>query len=473
MASEEKKYGYYELIGDTTNSEIIQELKKQLWLSGPLIVNNVLQFCLQLISFMFVGHLGELTLSSFSMASCFSVVTGFSVLIGLSSALDTLCGQSYGAKQNRMLGIHMQRAMLVLLLVSVPIAFIWANTSNILLAFGQQPDIAAEAGIYTRFFIPSLFAVAVLQCQFRFLQTQNIVFPVMIIFGATTLLHILVCWILVFQTSLGSKGAVIAYGVTCWIQTLLLALYIKFSKSCETTWTGFSIDAFHDIPNFLRLAIPSAVMACLQIWSSQIIILLSSFLPNPTLETSRQHSSDRFYDPFGTLTVCYSTRVSNELGANHPQAARLATRITLCMVILQGFLLGISMILMRHIWGYAFSNEQKVVTYVAAMMPVLAVSNFFDGIEFVLSGTARGCGWQKIGAFVNLGAYYLVGIPSSLLFAFELHMGGKGLLLGLICAMLVQGSIFMIMTLYTNWEEEAKRARELVYSSSIPVDIVS
>ncbi|KAI3847102.1 hypothetical protein MKX03_025148 [Papaver bracteatum] len=173
----------------------------------------------------------------------------------MSSALDILCGQSYGAKKNHMLGMHMHKAMFVLLLVSVPISFIWANTSSILLAFGQHMDIAAEAGIYTRFFIPSLFDVAVLQCQFRFLQTQNIVFPVMIIFGATTLPHILVCWILVFKTSLGSKGAVIAYGITCWIQTLLLALYIKFSKACVTTWNGFSTDAIHDIPNFLRLVI--------------------------------------------------------------------------------------------------------------------------------------------------------------------------------------------------------------------------
>lgn len=40
-------------------------------------------------------------------------------------------------------------------------------------------------------------------------------------------------------------------------------------------------------------------------------------------------------------------------------------------------------------------------------------------------GIARGCGWQKIGAFVNLGAYYVVGIPSAILFAFVLHIGGK------------------------------------------------
>lgn len=39
-------------------------------------------------------------------------------------------------------------------------------------------------------------------------------------------------------------------------------------------------------------------------------------------------------------------------------------------------------------------------------------------------GVARGCGWQKIGACINLGAYYIVGIPSAYLFAFVLRVGG-------------------------------------------------
>jgi multidrug resistance protein, MATE family len=40
-------------------------------------------------------------------------------------------------------------------------------------------------------------------------------------------------------------------------------------------------------------------------------------------------------------------------------------------------------------------------------------------------GTARGVGWQKIGAYVNLGSYYLVGIPAAVVLAFVLHVGGK------------------------------------------------
>jgi Na+-driven multidrug efflux pump len=39
-------------------------------------------------------------------------------------------------------------------------------------------------------------------------------------------------------------------------------------------------------------------------------------------------------------------------------------------------------------------------------------------------GVARGCGWQKIGAWINLSAYYIVGIPSAYLIAFVLHVGG-------------------------------------------------
>jgi hypothetical protein len=39
-------------------------------------------------------------------------------------------------------------------------------------------------------------------------------------------------------------------------------------------------------------------------------------------------------------------------------------------------------------------------------------------------GVLTGCGKQKIGARVNLAAYYLAGIPLAVLFAFFLHLNG-------------------------------------------------
>ena len=99
---------------------------------------------------------------------------------------------------------------------------------------------------------------------------------------------------------------------------------------------------------------------------------------------------------FPRFTVCYiilqcfrdscSTRVSNELGAGHPWAARLAVCVVLVMAIIEGLLVGTVLILIRYIWGYAYSNEVEVANYVAVMMPILATSNFLDGLQCVLSG---------------------------------------------------------------------------------------
>lgn len=178
----------------------------------------------------------------------------------MSSALDTLCGQSNGAKKHHMLGIHMQGAVFVVLLVSIPLAIILENTGTILIKLGQDPEISEAAGIYASCMIPVFFAYGILQCLVRFLQTQNIVFPMMLCSGITTILHFLVCWILVFKSSLGYRGAAFAISISYWINAVLLALYIKFSSSCTKTWTGFSKNALHNIPIFVKLAIPSAIM---------------------------------------------------------------------------------------------------------------------------------------------------------------------------------------------------------------------
>ena len=69
-------------------TEIFEEARKQLWLAGPLVTVSLLNYCLQVISVMFVGHLGELALSAASMATSFASVTGFSLLVSCSIFLS-------------------------------------------------------------------------------------------------------------------------------------------------------------------------------------------------------------------------------------------------------------------------------------------------------------------------------------------------------------------------------------------------
>lgn len=209
----------------------------------------------------------------------------------MGSALETLCGQAYGARQLHMLGIYTQRAILVLLALSIALAVIWYNTGFILVTLGQDQEISTGAGDFNRWMIPGLFAYGILQCLTRFLQTQNVVVPMMIISGVTAVFHVLVCWLFVFKVELGSRGAALANAVSYWTSALLLALYIKFSKECAESFTGFSREAFRGIISFLRLAIPSAIM----IWYSYCSLLFrSSFYTSSIIITIFFSNADEF-----------------------------------------------------------------------------------------------------------------------------------------------------------------------------------
>ncbi|KAL6622989.1 hypothetical protein ACP70R_032868 [Stipagrostis hirtigluma subsp. patula] len=450
-----------------------EEAKRLLRLAGPLVVSCILQNVVQMVSVMFVGHLGELPLAGASLAASLANVTGFSLLVGLSSAMDTLCGQAFGARQYALLGVYKQRAMLVLALACVPIAAVWANAGRILLLLGQDADIAAEAGAYARWLVPSLLPHVPLVCHIRFLQTQSIVVPVMASAGVTAASHVLVCWALVYWAGMGSKGAALSTAVAYGVNLAILALYVRLSGACRRTWTGFSMEAFRELHQFTKLAVPSAMMVCLEWWSFELLVLLSGLLPNPKLETSvlsicLNTGSLMFMVPFGLCTAI-STRVSNELGAGQPQAAKLATRVVICIALSAGLLIGSTMILLRNFWGYMYSNEPEVITYIARMIPVLAISFFTDGLHSSLSGVLTGCGEQKIGAYVNLGAFYLAGIPMAVFLAFVLHMNGMGLWLGIVCGSLSKFALLMWITLRINWEKEAIKAKETVFRSSLPI----
>lgn len=446
------------------------EIKRQLCIAGPMICVNLLQYSLVVVSNMFVGHLGELELASASIASSFAAVTGSSLLIGMASGLETLCGQAYGAKQYHMLGIYLQRAIFVLYMVSLPVAFLWWNMGPVLHFLGQDPLICEMAGRYARWLLPVVFATATLQPLVKFLQTQSVVLPMALFSVATLCFHIPFCYLLVYKFGVGYRGAAIASGVSNWLNVLLLALYVKYSARCKRTWTSFSVEAFNDLPAFFKLAIPSTVMICLENWSFEGLVILSGLLPNPQLETSTLSISLTtiallYMVPFG-ISASVSTRVSNELGAGRPNAAKASVAIGVGMGLAEGTLMATGLYMGRNLWGWAFTSEMEVVDYVSRCMPFLATITIMDSVQGVVSGVARGCGWQAFGAAANLAAYYLVGLPSAVVLAFWYDFKGLGLWMGMILGIFTQTATLVGLTITTNWQKQAEYALGRVYSSA-------
>ncbi|KAI3835632.1 hypothetical protein MKX03_015235 [Papaver bracteatum] len=318
--------------------------------------------------------------------------------LGMESGLETLSGQAFGAKQYRKLGVYTWSAIISLILVCISIALLWVSIRKLITFTGQDPLIALEAGKYTTCLIPAVFAYVALHPLMRYFQSQIVI-------------HIPLCWVLVYKSGLGNIGDALAIGISYWINVVFLGLYAAYSPSCELTRTSLTKEAFQGRGEFLLYRF----LLLLEWWSFELLILLSGLSPKPQLKTlvlsiCLTTISLVYMIPYG-IAAAVSTRVSNELRAGRPQDARLAICSVMIIAIIELVIISVGLFACRNIMGYAYNNEKEVVDYVTDMVPLICLSVIMDSLQGVLSGVARGCGWHHIGPYVNLGAFNLAGIP--------------------------------------------------------------
>ncbi|XP_020528393.1 protein DETOXIFICATION 18 isoform X3 [Amborella trichopoda] len=388
-----------------------REAKLQASIAVPMIFTNLCVYSMTLVPVMFAGHLGDLELAGSTLANSWAFVSGFALLMGLSGALETLCGQGYGAKTYRMLGIYLQSSIISTFFVCMIVSVLWFYAEPILILLHQDAAVSRMASLYLRWLIPGIYAYAFLQCFTRFLQTQSIVLPLVLCSIIPLAIEVAMSYFLVYKTSLGFKGAAVATSVSFWLSFLLLVLYVNMTETFQDTWQGISMESLHYIFPFLKLAISSAVMVC----------------------------------------AAVSTRVSNEIGAGNPQRAKNAVWVTLKLSVGLGVIMVISLATGHKLWASAFSGSQRIKNEFASMTMLLASSILLDAIQGVLSGVARGCGWQHLAAWTNLAAFYGVGVPIAVFLAFKLELHAHGLWLGLICGLFCQVCILILIMLRSSW----------------------
>ncbi|KAL4310685.1 hypothetical protein GQ457_01G053790 [Hibiscus cannabinus] len=244
------------------------------------------------------------------------------------------------------------------------------------------------------------------------INSDRLILLVVYITLVTLGFHTVICWILVFKSNLGNSGAAVAISLSYWLNVILLTLYMSF-----TTTTA------------------------------------------------------HFFITYG-ISVAASTRVSNELGGKNPDAARLAAFVVMVLVVVESVVASTIIFCCRYVIGFAFSNNKEVIDGVIKMAPFLCVTIIIDSYHAVLAdspqadliaGIVRGIGWQHIGAYINVGAYYLEGIPTGVVCAFVFGLRGKGLWLGMLTGSAVEGIIFTIVAVCTKWRKHAMLARERIF----------
>ncbi|VAI02312.1 unnamed protein product [Triticum turgidum subsp. durum] len=355
----------------------------------------------------------------------------------MGSALETLCGQAVGAGQVDMLGIYIQRSWIICGATALALVPTYVFTAPILRALHQPAAISAVAGRYTRWVIPQLFAYAANFPLQKFLQAQSKVWAMTFISGVGLALHVALNYIFVARLGHGLFGAAMIGNVTWWI--IILAQFVYLVSGCfPEAWKGFSMLAFSSIAAFVKLSLASAAMLCLEVWYYTAVLILVGLLKNAQLEVDIMSVCIN-YQLWAVMVAlglngAVSVRVSNELGANKPKAARFSVIMAVSTSAAIGAVFLAVFLAWRTELPRVFSDNDEVVS------------------------VAIGAGWQTLVAFINIGCYYLVGIPLGFLFGFKLKLGALGIWAGMSIGTLLQTVVLLIICFRTKWKKQAMLA---------------
>ncbi|GMN40070.1 hypothetical protein TIFTF001_009297 [Ficus carica] len=447
-------------------SRLCEESKKLWSIVGPAIFSRVASYSMNVITQAFAGHLGEVELASISIANTVIVGFNFGLLLGMASALETLCGQAFGAKRYQMLGIYMQRSWIVLFICCFLLLPIYIFTTPILKMLGQSDAVSEQSGLVALWMIPLHFSFAFQFPLQRFLQCQlkNQIIAWVSLAGLAV--NVLTSWLLVYVFDFGIVGAAIALDVSWWFLVFGMFLYASCGW-CPLTWTGFSMQAFFGLWEFFKLSVASGVMLCLENWYYRILILMTGYLKNATIAVD-------------ALSVCMTingwemmiplaffagtgVRVANELGAGNGKAAKFATIVSVAESTVIGLFFCALILIIHDQFAYIFTSSADVLQAVDEMSFLLAITILLNSVQPILSGVAVGSGWQAWVAYINLGCYYIIGLPLGFIMGWIFKTGVMGIWGGMIFGgTAIQTVILAIITIRCDWEKEAEKASKRV-----------
>jgi MATE family multidrug resistance protein len=432
--------------------------------SVPLTITYLLQYSFSLVTIFVVGHIGTDELGAVSLATMMANITGYAVFEGLATSLDTLCAQAYGSGRKEQVGLHLQRMIVFMLLITVPIGALWICSGWILATLVPERELAMLAGRYLRILIFSMPGYAIFEASKRFVQAQGIFNASLFVLLLSTPLNIIFNYVFVFVLDLDLTGAALATVLSNTLLPVFLwtIVYFRYPTSLDC-WAGFTRSALTNWGPMVKLSIPGIIMVEAEWLAFDILTFSSSYLSTAHLAAQSVVMAIgvvMFHIPF-SVSVAVSTRLGNLIGAGSLRAARIATRTYVLIFATIGLVDATLIGSLRHVLPKAFSEDPAVIAIAAGVMPVLAAFQIFDATTALVNSVLRGLGGQTIGGYVNLFVYYCVAVPLALFLCF----GSPGLKLkGLWIGCTVGSALITLLEgLYckvSDWRKAAERARE-------------
>jgi MATE family multidrug resistance protein len=350
--------------------------------------------------------------------------------------------------------------------LSVPAAFALLYAESALRAMGQPTEVVPLAGAYARWTAPSVLPLYLFVVLRQSLQALRHMRPIIIGIVAGNIINGVLNWMLIY----GHLGAP-ALGVTTigrWaLPFILLGLAWHELGPALRPLRREALD-LAPLWRLLRLGLPIGVQTALEFTAFGAVGLMMGRLgtiPVAAHQVAINLASLTFMVPLGVGQAA-AVLVGHAIGAADQRGARRSARAAMVYGIGFMALTSIVFLLVPVQLAHLYTNDGATIALAAALLPVAGVFQLFDGAQAVTAGILRGVGDTRAPMLINLGGFWLFGIPMSLLLGFHTTMGPVGLWWGLAAALAI---VAAILTLRVN--TLLRRPITRVVIEQVPADL--
>ena len=431
------------------STEYRAEFNRTLRLALPIVGTQLSVFTMGLVDMIMVGSLGEVAIGSVGVGNAIFMPIVF-LFAGVLMALDAIVGHHTGARDDGKSGVDLWQGYWFALFTGIPLTLLFWDAGWIAEVLGQTPAVVTETAAYLDGRALAAFTTIAFTAQRGFLSGLGDTRSVLIASLFANLANIIADWALIHGNlgapALGVEGAGIASSISMAVLFGVGTLLVHQKKYRDRCGTLFHALHGQRMRAILGLGVPMGLHVTVEMAGFSFLTILAGWMGEASLaphQIAMTLVSATFMVPLG-ISSAASVRVSQCMGANDPRGAAIAGRVALALAASFMACGAILFLTIPSSLVVPFTRDPVLIAGTVTLVQLAGVFQISDGLQVVAAGCLRGIGNTRLPLFVNLVAFWCLGIPLGGWLGFEQQMGPPGLWAGLIVALTLVAAVLTV-----------------------------
>jgi MATE family multidrug resistance protein len=442
-----------------SRANLWRELWHLLKLASPIVLSELGWMTMGVVDLIMVGKLGPAAIGAVGLGN--AIYYGPSLFgIGLLLGLDTLIAQAWGRRDFDECHRWLAQGVYLAVTATIPLMLLVMVGTLLFTGHGVNAQVSGLTRSFLLYLNWSTLPLLVYGAFRRYLQSVGSVRPISVALISANLVNWALNWALIYGhlgfPAMGVQGSAIS---TCFARLYMAAVLIYAAWLHEkgrghalfAHWPRFDLQRLRSL---CALGLPAGTQVVLEVAGFGAATIMASHLDPVSLATHEivlNCAAYTYMVPLG-ISAAAAVAVGHAIGGGDRARAGRAGYLAIalgagfmaCMVCT--FLLFPQQIL--SLW----TRDAQVIALGEHILLLVAAFQIFDGIQSVTTGALRGMGETRYPMWMNLGAYWIFGLPLGALLCFGLHWQLTGLWIGLTAAL-----ILLAIALLLRWRSDLRR----------------